>query len=231
MSSHNILIVDDAAETRLFLKSLIKSLGYVSFEAKNGQDALNFLRDNKIDLILLDILMPNMDGYQLLEKINAFRSKNSFKVAYLTGIRGELDQTKLDILKPDDIIHKTVDIHVLKTKIKKLMNQEYKPQEKQKIIENEFDGEDLSSNLAEIDQIEFSASITNMPINMDIKVTKKTLSHFIFMSPVQFKTGVKLSLLSVQGSQQLNISGEIQCIVTKSNLMGEKFAVEFEIIP
>ena len=114
MISHNVLIVDDAAETRLFLKDVVTSLGYIPFEAKNGLDALKTLSENKMDLILLDILMPDMDGYQLLEEINKLRDNRKFKVAFITGIRGELDTEKLDTLKPDEIIYKSVDIQVLK---------------------------------------------------------------------------------------------------------------------
>ena len=122
MATKSILIVDDAAETRIFLKGIINSLGFAHFEAKSGIDALKILNDHMIDLVILDVLMPNFDGYQTLEFINKLKQKQDIKVVFLTGKKGELDQAKIDELKPDDLIHKTVEIQVLKTKLKKLLD-------------------------------------------------------------------------------------------------------------
>lgn len=122
MATKTILIVDDAAETRIFLKGIINSLGYSFYEAKSGLDALKILNDHMIDLVILDVLMPNLDGYQTLEFINKLKLKQDIKVVFLTGKKGELDQAKIDELNPDDLIHKTVDIQVLKTKLKKLLD-------------------------------------------------------------------------------------------------------------
>jgi putative two-component system response regulator len=63
----NILIVDDNAANRKLLYDIILSLGHTPWLAENGRSALKFLENKPIDLVLLDILMPEMDGYQVLK--------------------------------------------------------------------------------------------------------------------------------------------------------------------
>lgn len=62
----HILVVDDHRTTRLKLCLGLKQQGHTVGEAENGMQALEKLRDEKFDLVLLDILMPEMDGYQVL---------------------------------------------------------------------------------------------------------------------------------------------------------------------
>ena len=64
-----ILIVDDHLTNRLKMAMLVKRLGYESALAENGREALELLRNDAFDLVLLDIIMPEMDGYQVLELI------------------------------------------------------------------------------------------------------------------------------------------------------------------
>jgi putative two-component system response regulator len=63
----NILIVDDNAANRKLLYDIILSLGHTPKLAENGRSALKYLENQPIDLVLLDILMPEMDGYQVLK--------------------------------------------------------------------------------------------------------------------------------------------------------------------
>jgi len=64
-----ILIVDDEKEIRTFLHRVIDRMGHESFEAPNGKAALETYHKEKIDLALVDINMPQMDGIEYLEKV------------------------------------------------------------------------------------------------------------------------------------------------------------------
>lgn len=60
-----ILIVDDLAENRCYMENLLQGVGYTTVSVRNGQEALDRLREEEFDLIVSDILMPVMDGFQL----------------------------------------------------------------------------------------------------------------------------------------------------------------------
>jgi two-component system chemotaxis response regulator CheY len=68
--SKRILIVDDDRGVRDTLATLVKCKGYELVEAVNGEDALYELRHGDFDLVLLDVNMPRMDGYELMERLS-----------------------------------------------------------------------------------------------------------------------------------------------------------------
>lgn len=215
MATKTILIVDDAAETRIFLKGIINSLGFSFYEAKSGMEALKILNDHVIDLVILDILMPNFDGYQTLEFINKLKQKQNIKVVFLTGKKGELDQAKINELKPDDLIHKTVDIQVLKTKLKKLL---------------ESSSTTATPASQSSSKLELSAKITNMPLDFEVKISKITQSGITFSSQFNFKEGAMLSLDCPRAAQALKKTGELQVKVLKSVQEQNLFIVQTVLV-
>ncbi len=64
-----ILVVDDEADMRFSIRMLLERTGHVVVEAENGDVALQRLKENSIDLALLDMRLPGMDGIQILQKI------------------------------------------------------------------------------------------------------------------------------------------------------------------
>ncbi len=237
MATKTILIVDDAAETRIFLKGIINSLGFAHFEAKSGLDALKILNDHLIDLVILDVLMPNFDGYQTLEFINKLKEKQNIKVVFLTGKKGDLDQAKIESLKPDDLIHKTVDIQVLKTKLKKLLDgsaQPPKPMAQTPQPQTTTTPPVSPKPMAQTPQpqttttpsppvpqkpaetkLDLAATITNMPIVLEIKILKITQTGITFSAKFQFKEGAQLSIDCPKAASALKKTGELQVKVQK----------------
>ncbi|WP_078578222.1 response regulator transcription factor [Salipaludibacillus agaradhaerens] len=69
MTGKNILIVDDEGEMRLLIKLCLSQENYTTLEANNGLEALNVIRENDIHLVLLDIMMPEIDGFELLKAL------------------------------------------------------------------------------------------------------------------------------------------------------------------
>jgi len=70
MKSKTILVVDDSEFDRtLLVKALAKKGGFTALEAKNGEEAFSFIKSHKIDLVLMDIMMPGIFGTQVLIKI------------------------------------------------------------------------------------------------------------------------------------------------------------------
>lgn len=65
----NILIIEDDANLRSILRDSLTAEGYTAYEAKNGEEGLELALSRKPDLILLDIVLPNMDGLSVLSEI------------------------------------------------------------------------------------------------------------------------------------------------------------------
>jgi len=81
-----ILIVDDERRNAELLKVMLTPEGYVLLTATSGEDALALLSDQKPDLILLDVMMPGMDGYQVVAKIKQNPATNNIPVIMLTAL-------------------------------------------------------------------------------------------------------------------------------------------------
>jgi CheY-like chemotaxis protein len=67
----SLLVVDDNSMNRIMLSRYITKLGYQASLAENGRQALDKLQGEPFDLVLLDVQMPEMDGYQVLEQLKA----------------------------------------------------------------------------------------------------------------------------------------------------------------
>ncbi len=80
-----ILIVDDEPRNIQMLGSILKSNGYRTEFATNGEKALDWLKHKEFDLILLDIMMPGMDGYEVCKKIKANKYISHIPIIFLSA--------------------------------------------------------------------------------------------------------------------------------------------------
>lgn len=98
-----ILIVDDEMLIRNVIKEYLLNEGYKVLEAKDGFDALRVISDNKVDLIVLDIMMPKMDGFTCLSEI---RKTENIPVIMLSARKEEIDKLNSFDLGVDDYVTK-----------------------------------------------------------------------------------------------------------------------------
>ncbi len=98
-----ILIVDDELLIRNVIKEYLLNEGYKVLEAKDGFDALRVISDNKVDLIVLDIMMPKMDGFTCLSEI---RKTKNIPVIMLSARKEEIDKLNSFDLGVDDYVTK-----------------------------------------------------------------------------------------------------------------------------
>ncbi|MEW6649280.1 MAG: response regulator, partial [Chloroflexota bacterium] len=84
-SSKSILYIEDNFDNRLLVRRLLEHEGYIVFEAENAQQALEVLQANRPDLILMDINMPEIDGYMLTQKIKSNSQLRSIPIIALTA--------------------------------------------------------------------------------------------------------------------------------------------------
>jgi len=78
-----ILIVDDEQDTLNYLEYILKKFNFNSIIVDNGFDALQKIREGKVDLVLTDIAMPDMDGYELYSQIRNF--DDNIPIIMMTG--------------------------------------------------------------------------------------------------------------------------------------------------
>ena len=119
----SILVVDDDEDTLYTIGEIINSLGYKAIYAKNGLECIEILKRTVPDLVLLDIMMPQMDGFETIKKIRDDRNFADLKVFALTAYAMLSDKDILERNGFDDLITKPINIVLLKFKLEKLFNQ------------------------------------------------------------------------------------------------------------
>lgn len=138
-----ILIVDDEYEVAEVVKKMLQSEDYIVIAAHSGEECLQQLQKEKVDLILLDILMPRIDGWETLKKIKSNEKWRGIPVSMLTALPLTPDDTKDKpinlienyIVKPfskkilvqkiEDIFERETEIQKMYEKIRKEMGEEY----------------------------------------------------------------------------------------------------------
>lgn len=101
-----ILIVDDVPENLNLLSGMLSSQGYKVNLAPSGKLALKFLESNQPDLILLDIMMPELDGYQVCSQIKAREQTQDIPIIFLSALQEVFDKVKAFSLGANDYITK-----------------------------------------------------------------------------------------------------------------------------
>ena len=122
MSKKLLLVVDDEENIRLLYKEELTEEGYDVMLAENGYKAIDLVKANKIDLVILDIKMPKIDGIETLRRL---KEENRNLPVILCSAYGEYKQD-FCTWASDAYIVKTADLTELKTVIKNILSKEEK---------------------------------------------------------------------------------------------------------
>ncbi|MGC9367865.1 MAG: ATP-binding response regulator [bacterium] len=120
-NSKKILIADDNEDNLLMLSSFLESFGFKIFIAKNGQQTVDLAKQEMPQLILLDFLMPDMDGLQVLVNLKDSPQLNSTKVIGITAAVTDKPNVGEFASKCDSFISKPIDLNHLLEEIKKVI--------------------------------------------------------------------------------------------------------------
>src|SRR5262249_34170326 len=116
-----ILVVDDKAENRYLLESMLRGVGYTVVSAENGVEALHTLHTQHIDLIVSDILMPHMDGFQFCREVKSHEKLKAIPFVFYTATYTEPKDEELALsLGASRFIIKPVDPDCFLTHIKEV---------------------------------------------------------------------------------------------------------------
>lgn len=120
-----VLLVDDDANFREIIKAKLEAAGFIVAEAKDGEDGINKAKNNKPDLILMDVQMPKMNGIEALSKIKADSEMAQAKVLFLTNYgEANTSDAPLDDKFARDIgaighLRKTDDLSIIVERVKR----------------------------------------------------------------------------------------------------------------
>lgn len=148
----NILIVEDEKEIREGVSEYLAEVGYSVISAEDGMQAIELFKNNKIDLVILDIMLPKANGFVVLNKI---RQESNVPVIMLTAMSDDYTQIMSFDEKADDYITKPFSIIVLHKRIEALLRRVVKVSENKKWfygdIEIDFEGYSARKNGENID--------------------------------------------------------------------------------
>ena len=109
--SLKILVVEDNDRNRRLLRILLKSKGYEIIEAATGEEAINYLKNQKPDLILMDVQLPKMDGLELTQKIKSDKETADIPIVAVTAYAMKGDRERILKAGCDGYISKPIDTH------------------------------------------------------------------------------------------------------------------------
>jgi signal transduction histidine kinase len=130
---NKVLIVDDTKHVVVLLKHYCQKAGYVVYEAFNGKEALDRLKEDKPDIILLDVMMPGIDGFTVAQSIRENEDTKFMPIIMVTALSELEDRVKALNIGVDDFLTKPVDELLLITKIKSLLKAKEQKDELDKI--------------------------------------------------------------------------------------------------
>ena len=122
----HILIVEDDMDIQELLREFLKEAGYEVMCASDGIEAMDLFAKNKFDLILLDIMLPKIDGFGVCELI---RKQSQVPIIMLTALSGEEEQIRGLDLQVDDYITKPFSVPILIRKIAAVLRRSSQMQE------------------------------------------------------------------------------------------------------
>ena len=115
----HVLVVDDDKNTRLFLRAVLEEAKYTVFDAKNGEEALDVMDREHIDLVVLDVMMPRMDGYEFTKTLR--ETDNNLPILMVSAKQLPADKHKGFAVGTDDYITKPIDDEEMLFRIKALL--------------------------------------------------------------------------------------------------------------
>ncbi len=201
----NVLIVEDNDNLRKFLQLAMEGQFHVSL-AGDGQQAWKFIQKEPIDLVVSDIMMPNMDGFELCRKLKSTYETSHIPIILLTALAGKAQQLKGLGLGADDYLTKPFDVTLLQRRIKTIIkNREITRDKALKIIklnedvvvvENELNNQFLKRMVEVVrenmDNSEFYRADFASAMEVSPSLLYKKVKALTNQSPTDFIRSVRL---------------------------------------
>ncbi len=202
-----ILVVDDQVQNIELLEAYLGPQGYSIIRAESGEEALTKLVDNGIDLILLDVMMPGMDGFEVIRKIRQSNDTLLLPIILVTALKDSEQKVKGIEAGCDDFISKPVDKIELLARVKSLL----KVKAYNDLMSNYR--EELKSEVAK------SNAVMQKTLQGSIKILVDTLS---LVNPEAYNSSIEAKKMTRILCERLKLEGaweyEIAAMLSHSGL-------------
>ncbi|MCF6149662.1 MAG: response regulator [Candidatus Kuenenia sp.] len=121
MTNKNVMVVEDNEKNRKLMRVVLKAKGYSVIEATTGEEALNLLKEQTPDIILMDIQLPGIDGLTLIRQIKADPGKKNIPIIAVTAHAMKGDEQKILDSGCDAYVSKPVDTRELPVMVEKYL--------------------------------------------------------------------------------------------------------------
>lgn len=128
MGDKKILVVEDDRDIQELVEEILKAEGYKVYTANNGLEGYELFKYEDLDLIILDVMMPKMDGYQMAKLVRQRDEK--IPIIMLTALEEEYDEIKGFETGVDDYITKPFSFNILIKRVKAIIRRNEKEEEK-----------------------------------------------------------------------------------------------------
>ncbi len=118
-----VLIVDDVPLNILLVRKMLSQYTFQIQTATNGQAALDIISSDTPDLVLLDLMMPGIDGFEVIERVRAFEKTKNLPIIILSALNSEADIVRGMQLGANDFVNKPIIMEKLLNSVAKQINQ------------------------------------------------------------------------------------------------------------
>jgi len=129
-----ILIADDNLQNRELLEAYLADEGHEILMAADGRQTVDVATESQPDLVLLDIMMPKLSGYEVCEKLKADERTKNIPILMVTALRDMADIEKAVAAGADDFLSKPVHRIELKTRVKSLLRVRHLTSERDRLL-------------------------------------------------------------------------------------------------
>lgn len=118
--NYRILAVDDLPDNVYLLQAVLETEGYVVDVAMDGKQALHYIRSYLPDLVLLDVMMPEMNGLEVVQRLRQEKQTSQLPVILITA-HHELNENQEAVQKANGFLHKPIDFNKLLDHVKQVL--------------------------------------------------------------------------------------------------------------
>lgn len=197
-SASYILLVDDEPYNLRLLEELLALEGYNTRSAKSGAEALEYAQASRPELILLDVMMPDMDGFEVCEQLRADALLQTVPVIFLTALSDDASRLKGLAAMGDDYITKPLNVELMLTKIASLLRLRQLRQAAYK--------EQIEQQVQALQQAQVQA---RQQMSAALKINEALSEKFRLFVPEQF-----LQRIAPQGPETIQLGNAIESEVT-----------------